>query len=462
MVNLNKNSINVAAVTLLLLTGLLILPYHEQHPHRFTAEAGELACIDYNEPDNTIIINCNASFLDVVQTIDDPEILANLRNGEYILNANLEVADGITFAMTSSGNGLQYLKLAGENGIIVYGKILIDGVRITSWDIAEGNVIQQDMNGAISRGYVRFAGSEGAQITNSEFGYLGYAQPGRRGFDLFGEGGSHDMVIRGSKFHHMWFAFYSYGAYNITVDGNEYYNNIKYALDPHTGTHDMTITNNYVHDNPLGIICSLDCYNILIEGNRVENNVNFGIFFSRNMHDSVARNNYVYNSNVGITVAESPNNQIYSNTIEGITSQAIRLFNPALADDGLTEGNLVFNNTIINSEIGIEAVRSQDNVLESNTLSNIQSSEYRLSGGSSLIIRGQHFENDLISQAGSGTNSHVEIVDSGIIEVREGEIDEEEEDEGEDNESEGDSYNTDIEPYSRTLSNGDDITVNSS
>lgn len=115
----------------------------------------------------------------------------------------------------------------------------------------------------------------------------------------------------------------------------------------------------------------------------------------------------------------------------------------------MTEGNFVYNNTIINSEIGIEAVRSQDNVLESNTLSNIQSSEYRLSGGSSIIIRGQHFDNDLISQVGSGTVSHVEIVDSGIIEVREGEIDE------------GDSHNTDIEPYSRTFSSGDDITVDS-
>jgi mannuronan 5-epimerase len=467
MVNLNKNSINVAAVTLLLLllTGLLL--YHEQHPHHFSAEAGELACIDYDEGQNTITINCNASFLDVVQTIDDPGILANLGNGEYILNANLEVADDITFAMTSSSDGVQYLKLAGENGIIVYGKILIDGVRITSWDIAEGNVIQQDMNGAISRGYIRFAASEGAQITNSEFGYLGYAQPGRRGFDLFGEGSSHDMVIRGSKFYHMWFAFYSNGAYNIVVDGNEYYNNIKYALDPHTGTHDMTITNNYVHDNPLGIICSLDCYNILIEGNRVENNVNFGIFFSRNMHDSVARNNYVYNSNIGITVAESPNNQIYSNTIEGITSQGIRLFNPTLADDGLTENNFVYNNTIINSENGIEAVRSQDNILESNTLSNIQSSEYRLSGGSSIIIRGQHFDNDLISQAGSGTENHVEIVDSGVIEVAGGAVNEDGgeavagESEEEEEQFEGVSYNTDVEPYNITLSNGDDITVDS-
>ena len=73
-----------------------------------------------------------------------------------------------------------------------------------------------------------------------------------------------------------------------------------------------------------------------------------------------------------------------------------------------------------------------------------------------MIIRGQHFDNALISQENSELASHVEIVDSGIIQVTEGATDEEEE------EGEGDSYNTDIEPYRRTLSDGDDITVNSS
>ncbi len=461
MANLNINSTTLVAVTviiLFLLTG--VMAYHYPQHISVMAQTGELACIDYDESENTITINCNASFLDVVQTINDPDVLDNHGNGEYILNTNLEVSDGITFAMSLRDDGLQYLKLAGENGIIVYGTILIDGVKITSWDIADEDVIQQNAAGTIPRGYVRFAGSEGAQIINSEFGYLGDVEPGRRGFDLPGGGGdgpSHDMVISGSKFHDMWMAFYSREAYNIVVDGNEYYNNIKYALDPHTGTYNMNITNNYLHHNPIGVICSLDCYNILIEGNRVEHNTNYGIFFSRNMHDSIARNNYVYNSTTGITVAESPNNQIYSNTIEGATLRGIRLFNPPLADDGFTENNFVYNNTIINSENGIEAVRSHDNILESNTLSNIQSSEYRLTGGSSFIIRGQHFGNALISQGGSGTGSHVEIVDSGMIEVREGEIDEDGA-----NEEEAELYNTDIEPYSRTFSGGDDITVSSS
>jgi poly(beta-D-mannuronate) C5 epimerase len=97
----------------------------------------------------------------------------------------------------------------------------------------------------------------------------------------------------GSKFHDMWMAFYSKEAYTIKVDCNEYYDNIKYALDPHTGTHDMNVTNNQLYNNTNGVICSDDCYNILVEGNTVHDNSNAGIFFSRNMTDSIARNNHV-------------------------------------------------------------------------------------------------------------------------------------------------------------------------
>jgi poly(beta-D-mannuronate) C5 epimerase len=404
MTNPLKNSTIVAAAILLfLLTGLM--PYEQKHL-RFTAEAGEGgACIDYDQTENTINVNCNASFLDVIQTINDPKILENLGGGEYLLNSNLEVADAVTFEMTSNdGDNLQYLKIASENGIIVYGKILINGVKITSWNASSNDVVSQDMNGTIRRGYVQFAASEGSQIINSEFGYLGDVEPGRRGFDLLGDGGepSHDMVIRGNKFHDMWFAFYSNGAYNIVVDGNEYYNNIKYALDPHTITHDMNITNNYLHHNPIGAICSDRCYNILIEGNMIHHNTDYGIFFSRNMHDSIARNNQIYNATTGIMVSESPNNQIYDNTIEAATSEGIRLFNPVVPDDGLTENNLVYNNTIIGSQNGIVAIRSHDNIVQNTTFSDIESSQYRLSGNSSIII-GQQFDNALISQECSVT-----------------------------------------------------------
>jgi poly(beta-D-mannuronate) C5 epimerase len=428
------------------------------------------ACVGYQGEVNTIMITCDASFLDVVQAINDPGILEQEaeQNGQYILNANMQVDDGVTFEMTSNGDGLQYLKLAGENGIIVYGKILIDGIRITSWDVSEGDIIQQDMNGSISRGYIQFAGSEGSQILNSEFGYLGYDDPGRRGFDLYGGGGpSHDMAIRGSTFHDMWFAFYSNAAYDIVVDGSEYYHNLEYALDPHTGTHDMNITNNYLHHNRYGAICSEDCYNILIEGNTAHHNTDAGIVFSRNMTNSIARNNHIYNATSGISVSESPNNQIYNNTIESATDEGILLFNPEVIDDGFTEGNIVYDNVISSSEDGIRATNSHDNILENNTFGDLESSEYRLSLDSNILIRGQNFDEALIVAEDSATENLVEIVDSGVIQVTQGANEQEDEEDGNDNdegreeETETTSYNTDIQSYTIGMSGGDSIMVNS-
>jgi parallel beta-helix repeat protein len=406
MTNLSKNSTTLTtAILLFLLVGLM--SYEQQHL-RFVAEAGVGFCTEYDQTENTITVNCNSSFSDVARAVNDPKIMGSLGNGEYMLNATLEIADDITFEMNSSNpdDNLQYLKIANENGIIVYGKILIEGIKITSWNASSNDVILQDINGTIRRGYIQFTASEGSQIINSEFGYLGDVEPGRRGFDLLGDGDgepSHDMVIRGNKFHDMWFAFYSREAYNIIVDGNEYYNNIKYALDPHTVTHDMVISNNWLHHNPIGVICSNRCYNILIEGNVVEHNKDYGIFFSRNVHDSIARDNHVYNSSTGVMVSESPNNQIYNNTIQGATSQGIYLFNPEVPDDGVTEGNIIYNNTIINSENGIVAARSHDNIVQNATFFNIEESEYRLSEDSSITIKGQHFDNAIISQDNSVT-----------------------------------------------------------
>ncbi|MFL6523578.1 MAG: right-handed parallel beta-helix repeat-containing protein [Nitrososphaera sp.] len=433
------------------------------------------ACVGYEAGVNTITITCNASFQDVVQAIkNNPEILEQEdQDGQYILKANLEVADGVTFEMTSNGvvDNLQYLKIAGANGIIVYGKILINGVKVTSWDVSDDDVVQQDMNGTIPRGYIQFAASEGSQILNSEFGYLGYNELGRRGFDLYGGGGpSHDMLVRGNTIHDMWFAFYSNAAYNIAVDGNEYHHNIKYALDPHTGTHDMNITNNYIHHNRFGVICSDDCYNILIERNTAQDNTDGAIVFSRNMTYSIARNNHIYNATTGISLSESPNNQIYNNTIEGATDEGILLFNPEVSVDGDTEGNILYDNVISSSEDGIRATRSQDNILENTTFSNIESNEYLLSASASMTIRGQHFDDTSISvesDEGSGTgNNLVEITDSGIIYATEGGNNggDDGDDGGDGREEEqaaANSYNTDNEPFTTTLSVGDTIIVNS-
>jgi mannuronan 5-epimerase len=475
MIIISKGFFLIAAVTVLIFSTTGI-SYEQMLFANDDEEDG--ACIDYQPVENTITIVCDASFLDVVDTVNDQSVLEELGDGEYLLNANLQIVDGVTFEM-SSDVGLQYLKIAGTNGIIVHGRIQIDGIKITSWDASANDVVQQDINGSIGRAYIQFAASEGSEILNSEFAYLGYQEPGQRGFDLFGDGGiSHDMEIRGSKFHHMWRGFYSTGAYNITIDGNEYHHNINYGVDPHSGTHDMNITNNWLHHNPIGVICSNDCYNIMIEGNEIHHNTKAGIFFSRNMQDSIARNNHIYNSSTGIIVSESSDNQIYDNTIEAATSEGVLLSNSEVPDDGFTEGNIVYNSSISDSSEGIRATRSHNNILENITFSDIESSEYRLSGNSSMVIRGQDFDNALITAAeeqeeeddgeeeeGSATRNLVEIVDSGTIEVVEvndgGGEDDDGDDSDDDEDEEGNDYDTDNAPYRKRLSDGDSIRVNS-
>jgi parallel beta-helix repeat protein len=377
MTRLEKKSINVAAAVILLLFLLtIIIPYGQQQWHhlRFTAEGGEGgACIDYDQSENTITITCDVSFREVANTINDRAVLEQLGVGEYLLKAGLQVDDDATFSIDP--NDITWLKITGTNGITVYGKIQITGVKITSWDTETNSPVFQTDTGSVPRAFINLRGSEGGFVQGSEIAYLGYQQFGRRGFDLLGDGPSHDLEIRGSEFHDMWFAFYSRGAYNIVVDGNEYYNNIKYALDPHSGTHDMRIANNWLHHNPIGAICSDRCSNILIEGNRAEHNTKAGIFFSRNMHDSIARNNYIYNTTTGIIVSESPDNEIYSNTIEGATSAGIRLSNPPNPDDGFTEDNHIYNNTISNSEDGIREIRSDGNIIEDNRFFDIESDD---------------------------------------------------------------------------------------
>jgi parallel beta-helix repeat protein len=227
---------------------------------------------------------------------------------------------------------------------------------------------------------------------------------------------------------------------------------LKYALDPHTGTHDMNITNNYLHHNRYGAICSDHCYNILIEGNAVYHNKDAGIVFSRNMTNSIARNNHIYNTTTGISVSESPNNQIYNNIIESATDEGILLFNPEVIDDGFTEGNIVYDNAISSSEDGIRATNSRNNILENNTFNNIESSQYRLSLDSNILIRRQNFNDALIVVGDLTKENLVEIVDSGTIRVSEG---------GNEEANETHSYNTDIQPYARTMSGGDSITINS-
>jgi parallel beta-helix repeat protein len=343
----------------------------------------------------------------------DDSITQQLGSGQILINANITVDDGATFSINSH-KGISHVKIADSNGITVLGSIHIDDINITSWDTARNSVIEQDETGTVQRGYLFLSSSEGSHIYNSELGYMGYNGTGYRGVDLMH--GSHNFAIVNSSFHHMWYAFYSNAAYNVTIDSSEYYDNHLYAVDPHTGTYNITISGNILYNNPIGLVCSLDCHSIVFEGNKIYNNSGAGIFFSRNTYDSVARNNTIYDQPIGIAFSESSNNEIYGNNIMSV-GRGIFLNNPEIRDDGDTTGNHIYNNTISNSAVGIAALRTTGNIASNNLFHNITVSHYRLDANSSLTIDNQTFDNSTIEgRAGANiaifANSSIIMIDT--------------------------------------------------
>jgi parallel beta-helix repeat protein len=366
--------------------------------------------VTYDEESSTIEIVCDANISDLYFGLRDDSIVQHLGSDQLLIRSNITVEDGAAFTINSAG-GINYLKLAGGSGITVHGKIQIDGIKITSWDPVNNTVIEQH-SGTTPRAFLFLSGSEGGYIANSELGYMGYHQTGYRGVDLLD--GSHDFEIRNSTFYHLWYAFYSTGAYNIVIDSSEYRDNDLYAIDPHTGTHDVQIINNTIHDNPAAIVCSLDCQRITFENNTIYNNSGPGIFFSRNTQDSIARYNTIYNQSIGIGFSESPNNKVYGNNIT-LAGRAVFLGDPEDTDDGLTTNNRIYNNTISDTAVGIAAFRTTGNTFANNHFHNIAMTNYRLNGSSSVVIENQAFDNATI-EGQSGENT-VNIMNSGVIQI---------------------------------------------
>jgi len=146
----------------------------------------------------------------------------------------------------------------------------------------------------------------------------------------------------------LWFGFYSNNVGFIKIENNIIHDNEVYGLDPHTGSHDLTIRNNTIYNirDGIGIICSLDCKNILIEKNKVSTSKNAGIMLSKNVVNSVIKDNVVFNQTIGISISDSSNNFIMNNTIFDVDyGIQVKVLRP---DTYSASDNKIIGNTITN------------------------------------------------------------------------------------------------------------------
>ena len=358
------------------------------------------ACITYDPNENIITITCkSATLTDIDNQVKDPDILQmeNIASKVWLLNAGIVIENQAALYINSTDTSwLRIVAPSGDeteaeqvdqenqigkaNGIEVLGSLKIDSIKMTSWDPFTSNYAlnegKRNLRGSeyqVQLGSPRpFISVEGeatgtTDITNSEIAYLGYEGGVGGGpvvgLTYFGGDGSR---IANNNIHHLYFAFYSNGVGNITIENNHIHNSGHYGLDPHTGTHDLIIRNNTVNDNgSIGIICSLDCYNISIENNKVYNNTKMGIMFSRNMFDSVARNNIVNDEEQGIVISESHNNDIYNNTVSN-SDRGIDI--DAQSNENIIHDNIIRNIPNLSDALYVEEGATKQNTLYSNIL----------------------------------------------------------------------------------------------
>jgi poly(beta-D-mannuronate) C5 epimerase len=325
------------------------------------------SCITYDIYAKIITVTCSTNLTSIYHAVNDNSVLEKDPHGIWILKAIIKVSPLAN--LTINRTDTSWLKITNKNGtqpnfISISGNARIDGVKITSWDSSHNNIIRQHTNASIPRPYILIdEGAGTVDVSNSEIAFLGYRSAPSNGF-LYHHGGNGSSITN-SSFHDMFDGFYSDYVGSITIKNNRYYDNLRYGIDPHTRSHDLSIIGNTAYNNTnIGIICSENCYNILFDNNTVHDNGHAGLMFSLDTNNSTAKKNYAYNEKVGISVFSSSNNRVYDNLMRS-THTGIQVTGSSL-------GNRIYNNTILNGTLGLVFGDNypKNNLLENNNVNN--------------------------------------------------------------------------------------------
>jgi parallel beta-helix repeat protein len=315
------------------------------------------------------------------------------------LNATLVVRNGATLRVRGAGKAksealqVNTLLLRSRSSNLVRevssitaqsGNLDFDSTKVTSWDDQKNAPDTTTTLGSgqaapayIARPFVRAVSMSAAaesklDIVDSDFGYLGWYNAESYGvaYKVRGCDAAHTSVCDtvkvggsqlNSKFHHNYMGTYTFGAKNMTFDGNEYANNVMYGLDPHDDSDYLTITNNTMHDNgDHGLICSQRCNNLTITGNEsyrngippfafpddedLSDNQIHGIMIHRGVTQSVIKDNYVHDNinGAGLAIFDSSDDVFEDNIIKN-NKYGIRL--------SVGSQNMVFKNNVVSANL---------------------------------------------------------------------------------------------------------------
>jgi len=258
-------------------------------------------------------------------------------DGEWELRADIAVLGDASLRIAAPE--VRWLKLVSEGDKFASlkptgGDLEVVGSCITSWDPAAGKADTDLENG---RGYLLARDGAQMNIDNAELRFLGNGDVESYGLSWRTEGTG--GKITNSVVSNNYFGLYSYEVGGLVVSDNEFHDNQLYGIDPHTGSHNLTIERNIVHDNGKhGIILAEDCVDSVIRDNIVYRNNHHGIvLYLRSDRNTIENNDTFANAAQGININESHDNKIRGNRVYDNIESGIGITQTS-------ENNLVENN----------------------------------------------------------------------------------------------------------------------
>jgi parallel beta-helix repeat protein len=308
-----------------------ILPVHAQEQRVPVLEQdGEknAACVLYDNSTRTIrICGLDAlSLTEVNSVINDPTILSLGPSKVWFLNSNIKVENRATLFLNSSD--ISWLKINSTAGIaysiISEGNLLIDNIKITSWNSTANLETRLDTI-ETPRAYLWVPQNASGQmnITNSDLSYLGNAK-----FDSDGTESGHTTgvsyssgdgsIIKNSTLSYNYRGSYATHVSNMIFANNTVANSYQYGYHPRSGAANLQIYGNVIYKSGShGIICSVLCRDLLIEDNLLYNNSGNGIMLDQLVGNSTVSGNIIYdNDHGGIVIWNSSDNTVVNNLVD--------------------------------------------------------------------------------------------------------------------------------------------------
>jgi poly(beta-D-mannuronate) C5 epimerase len=302
------------------------------------------------------------SFRAIAEAVNDPAWIAEVSGGVFQVDSAFVQLEATS--MTIASPDVKELRFTSRPHTFLGGRgatLLVDGVKITSWDPDRGG---PDLDPSDGRAFILYERGSQLDINNSEITYLGSDRSGAYGTS-WRTGGTTGSAIN-SEFTHNWFGVYTFEAQGIVFRGNTFADNDLYGLDPHDYSYNLTVEQNVVYGNGShGLIFSRGVVDSVMRDNHVYDNGGNGIVLDLGSDRNAIENNVVENNKKdGIVLIGSGSSTIENNTVRG-NRTGIRLNDPGARNIDVTSNLVEGNRTGIHLYKGAGDVRFTSNVVRS-------------------------------------------------------------------------------------------------